>query len=54
MYVDRMHGSGCFLTSVGDRYEGLFHNDRFLNQHGYWVPVQEQTKLNTPPQGQYT
>lgn len=35
-----MHGNGLFITHYGDRYQGRFHNDRFLNQSGQWVVPQ--------------
>jgi hypothetical protein len=35
-----MHGQGLFITHFGDRYQGRFHNDRFLNQSGQWVVPQ--------------
>jgi hypothetical protein len=25
------------VTAEGDRFQGRFHNDRFLNEQGFWV-----------------
>jgi hypothetical protein len=32
-----MHGTGAFISSNGDRYQGKFQNDRWLNEAGHWV-----------------
>jgi hypothetical protein len=42
MYVgdwqdNKMHGVGAFIASTGDRYQGVFHNDRFRNSEGHWI-----------------
>lgn len=36
-YENKMHGVGAFLASSGDRYQGVFQNDRFQNAQGHWI-----------------
>ena len=42
-WVDnKMHGVGAFLAATGDRYQGVFQNDRFQNAQGHWIaPMQD-------------
>lgn len=43
---NKMHGVGAFLASTGDRYQGVFHNDRFQNAQGHWIaPMQATNKV---------
>jgi hypothetical protein len=36
---NHMHGRGCFTHKCGDRFEGRFEMDHFLNEDGHWIPV---------------
>ncbi len=43
---NKMHGVGSFLATTGDRYEGVFHNDRFQNAQGHWIaPCQKRKRM---------
>lgn len=48
-WVDnKMHGVGAFLAATGDRYQGVFQNDRFQNAQGHWIaPMQEAGNKQT-------